>query len=608
MRRRDISKGLFATVAGSAVVAQRAEAQTCTAPCYAQTPAEAAVPVTPTSTEYPPGDPRRFGANQNSSSSDVGAPLETAMSVATGSNRTHIEVFDDSSGSAYNFLTPANITYPSGLGTFPGFHMSGHGTWFTTPSLPVGDFAISVDNPGIAAGNWRVKVSFSDLIFVSNAANTAGLIESTGGLAPTVNNVLAWSTGTLASFTNVSGGHVTNCDVFGNSVNSSGAGIALAHQGNFEVIGCNVYAMEYGISVIGNNNVGTDGAPIIMGSVFNGNVYNQILLKGTYTPVLMGLGVEQTQTAGYANIQWTNNQEGVLVGAYIGPGGGYSLRMSYDSTVSSTINDHNVVGYITAQLPMTLDHLFCCQVGNITMEPVTNAANPDGSLAVWNITNSDYNHFSDFNLHVHDTANSYSIRIDSTSGAISVGGGRLELPIKLAGTTTDRTGQNYVRPTTQNGLIVTDDGTSGLLRSDECAEFFDYSKNRWIKSSDIAPSGAGSTNYQLPWTCTSGMIPAGAGNTMNFNVSTLFSTTSNVLQCVVAEFVVFGGLDGSCNTVVITGLADNTGIGLTILAKRNASPSLVVSVSGSVITMMNTSGAYSCPYVVVMTRLNGYGT
>lgn len=54
MHRRDISKALFAvtTVSGAAALAQKAEAQTCTSPCYAPTDAEKTAGVTPTNTAY----------------------------------------------------------------------------------------------------------------------------------------------------------------------------------------------------------------------------------------------------------------------------------------------------------------------------------------------------------------------------------------------------------------------------------------------------------------------------------------------------------------------------------------------------------------------------
>ena len=78
MHRRDISKALFATAAGSAVVAPRAQAQTCIAPCYAQTAAEVAVSVTPTNPQYAPlkVDIRRYGADPTGAAASDSAMLQ----------------------------------------------------------------------------------------------------------------------------------------------------------------------------------------------------------------------------------------------------------------------------------------------------------------------------------------------------------------------------------------------------------------------------------------------------------------------------------------------------------------------------------------------------
>jgi hypothetical protein len=84
MRRRDISKALFAAAAGSAAIAQRAQAQTCTAPCYAQTAAEIAANVTPVNYGYAPYDIRRYGGDPTGGvSSD--AAMASAIAVCTGS-------------------------------------------------------------------------------------------------------------------------------------------------------------------------------------------------------------------------------------------------------------------------------------------------------------------------------------------------------------------------------------------------------------------------------------------------------------------------------------------------------------------------------------------
>jgi hypothetical protein len=79
MLRRDISKALLATAAGSTVVAQRTEAQSCTAPCYAQTAAEIAAMVTPVNYAYAPGNVLRYGTNTTPGTTDMTAALKAAV-------------------------------------------------------------------------------------------------------------------------------------------------------------------------------------------------------------------------------------------------------------------------------------------------------------------------------------------------------------------------------------------------------------------------------------------------------------------------------------------------------------------------------------------------
>ena len=73
MDRRDISLALFASAAGSALLTERAEAQSCIAPCYAQTSAESAAGITPTNTAYPPGNVLRYGADPTGSADSTAA-------------------------------------------------------------------------------------------------------------------------------------------------------------------------------------------------------------------------------------------------------------------------------------------------------------------------------------------------------------------------------------------------------------------------------------------------------------------------------------------------------------------------------------------------------
>lgn len=74
MQRRDLSRALFASAAGVALLPKNAEAATCPAgPCYPVSAAEVAVGVAPTNYQYPPGNVLRYGATGNGSTPDDAA-------------------------------------------------------------------------------------------------------------------------------------------------------------------------------------------------------------------------------------------------------------------------------------------------------------------------------------------------------------------------------------------------------------------------------------------------------------------------------------------------------------------------------------------------------
>lgn len=82
MRRRDLPTALLATAAGSTVLST-AQAQTCTAPCYPQTPQELAAGITPTNLAYSPGDVKRYGAVGDGITNDTAA-FTQARTVTSG--------------------------------------------------------------------------------------------------------------------------------------------------------------------------------------------------------------------------------------------------------------------------------------------------------------------------------------------------------------------------------------------------------------------------------------------------------------------------------------------------------------------------------------------
>ena len=123
MRRRDISKALFATAAGSTVVAQRAEAQTCT-----QTNAEKAANVMPANCAYPPGAIDRYGTNSQPGITVMLTAINAAIAVANAAT-----LLSNNSGS-YPVTALAGTYFHSGPLTMkPNVSLRGASKFATTP-------------------------------------------------------------------------------------------------------------------------------------------------------------------------------------------------------------------------------------------------------------------------------------------------------------------------------------------------------------------------------------------------------------------------------------------------------------------------------------------
>jgi hypothetical protein len=117
MRRRDISKALFATAAESTVVGQQARAQTCTTLCYARTVAETTASVMPVNYTYAPLNPFRYGADGSGGRNDAAAltAIQSVLAHITGvkewQNGMARAGFEQTAAEIAASVTPKNFAY-----------------------------------------------------------------------------------------------------------------------------------------------------------------------------------------------------------------------------------------------------------------------------------------------------------------------------------------------------------------------------------------------------------------------------------------------------------------------------------------------------------------
>jgi hypothetical protein len=116
MLRRDISNALIATAAGAIGLSRRAEAQTRTAPFFAQTTAETTAGVMPTNYGYAPLSVDRYGNNTEPGTTPMTSAFNSAIAVARVSGGTVLY----GQTAPYLVNSPINCTY-GGDGNQPGF-------------------------------------------------------------------------------------------------------------------------------------------------------------------------------------------------------------------------------------------------------------------------------------------------------------------------------------------------------------------------------------------------------------------------------------------------------------------------------------------------------
>jgi parallel beta-helix repeat protein len=247
MKRRDLSKALFMSTAGAVVMADRAHAQTCSAPCYAATAQELAACGIPPNLAYPPGDVRRYGADPTASASVNKAAIDCAISAGY------------------------SLYFPDGVFLTTGNHAPhSHTTWWGTGTLKSAaianplvtasgitafTFAINTDC-SLQTSTYKVAVSVdgSNNFSIQDGMHVQGAIfvaQTTGCHDFTIcdNKLLSTSlnNNTSAGAININA-RSYDFEIRGNDINAStGAGIAI-YNGSYQA----VIANNLCVSSVGN--------------------------------------------------------------------------------------------------------------------------------------------------------------------------------------------------------------------------------------------------------------------------------------------------------------------------------------------------------------------
>jgi Chaperone of endosialidase len=179
MLRRDVSTALLATATGAALLPKKANAQSCTAPCYARTAAEITAGITPVNTSYPPLWVDRYGTNTTPGTTDMTTAIKNAIAVASVAGATGI------TGTcvilqATTYYVSSTISIPSGVTVQGaggnGVGLSGGKTTGTGTNVV---FAGSADTAAFCLGTSTSALSYfpaiADLAITLKEASTIGV-------------------------------------------------------------------------------------------------------------------------------------------------------------------------------------------------------------------------------------------------------------------------------------------------------------------------------------------------------------------------------------------------------------------------------------------------
>lgn len=325
MYRRDVSKALFAVAAGSTVVTQQAQAQTCTAPCYPPTDPELAAGVIVTNQGWPPGTVDRYGTNTTPGVTDMTSAI-TGASLAWSNGGPSISFQKETYAVASNLTVNAPLIFMANAQVKPaaGIVLTLNGS-VTAPAMKIFNLA--------SGGSIQGRLGGADIYTRWYGDVADGNYDTGAGTdnAPAFNAALATAAARAQSFTTTPNRLVTLAGIYacqstvsvGSNINWVGAGkyatiifgpsSSSYPNGLIAFTGSGTYPTKFsGFAVLGQVN-GSSGCGIV--STKNGTFISDVWVAA-WGSTTSSVGIIINQTTNYlTDFVCELNSIGIQVGS-----------------------------------------------------------------------------------------------------------------------------------------------------------------------------------------------------------------------------------------------------------------------------------------------------
>lgn len=458
----------------------------------------------------------------------------------------HVDLGD---GKAYLVNPPFTLNF-SGTA---GIHIIGRGVTLYGNSGAGGDYLINILGRGNAYSDLLRGVVVDGIRFTGKTGGACSGVKIVNALGAVVRNVF---------FDILSGGLYAEYNADLKVLNSDANGVSVAfktyHCRDSKFTDCHAYSGDYGFIFEGTYDVAWDGGLVVTGCTANSNTQKNFWFLGQYTPIAQGLVAEEAIN----NLVVEGTQFGEFTNLWFGSSTGRSIHMLKSGTLPSP--DYNTFRTINAQSELSFNSGLGLAVADVTMYECGYSAS-GGALY---IGGCNYYTLSDVRIRQTKVANDIllensdgildSIGLEGPSSvtSIHINGGKVRgKSISLSGAILS---PSIATPATDTGAVKLDiyRDVSGKLVREVTQEL--------LLSSSVAFNSSGT-----------------------YDVATWLSNTNTASSALLR---VDAGSTGSYFSVLVRALRSIDAFDLDLINDPGSIGGRQVTVSGSVITLTNSSG------------------